>query len=121
MLKQPRYVIAVKDLAKSSLFYRDKLGFEVIEIEDKGWRFFVRDNVTIMAGDCPDEMAASETGDHSYMAYIVADNVDALFAEYEANGVEIIKPLRDEAHGMREFGIRTLDGHRLIFGQSISA
>jgi uncharacterized glyoxalase superfamily protein PhnB len=31
-------------------------------------------------------------------------------------GVELIKPLRDEPWGMREFGVRTVDGHRMMFG-----
>jgi hypothetical protein len=32
---------------------------------------------------------------------------------------DIIKPLRDEPWGMREFGIRTVDGHRMMFGRMI--
>jgi hypothetical protein len=30
----------------------------------------------------------------------------------------IVKPLRIEPWGMREFGIRTIDGHRMMFGSS---
>jgi hypothetical protein len=29
---------------------------------------------------------------------------------------ELIKELRDEPWGMREFGVRTVDGHRIMFG-----
>jgi hypothetical protein len=32
----------------------------------------------------------------------------------------IIKPLRDEPWGMRELGIRTVDGHRIMFGTPVS-
>ena len=31
-----------------------------------------------------------------------------------------MKPLRDEPWGLREFGLRTVNGHRLMFGQPIS-
>jgi catechol 2,3-dioxygenase-like lactoylglutathione lyase family enzyme len=120
MLTNPRYVIAVRDLARSAAFYRDRLGFEVSEIGDPGWRWFQRDACAILAGECTDATPAGELGDHSYFAYVQCDDIDALYAEYRDRGVESIKPLRDEAWGMREFGIRTIDGHRMMFGSPIA-
>ena len=117
MLKTPRYVIAVRNLRESSQFFKDKLGFTIHKLDHPGWMFFERDNVSFLAGDCPDTPAAREIGDHSYIGYIEVEDVDALFDEYKRNGVEMIKPPTDEAHGMREFGIRTIDGHRIMFGQ----
>jgi len=38
---------------------------------------------------------------------------------YEAAGAEIIKPLTTETWGMREFGLRTVDGHRIMIGQDL--
>lgn len=35
---------------------------------------------------------------------------------HDAAGADITKPLRDEPRGMREFGLRTTDGHRLMIG-----
>lgn len=116
---QNRYVIAVHNLDVSAAFYRDVLGFEVRMIEDPGWRFFVRDNCMVMAGECRNERPASETGDHSYFAYFVVEDIDAEFARVCGAGAEIIKPLRDEPWGMREFGLRTPDGHRMMFGERI--
>ena len=45
----------------------------------------------------------------------------ALYAEYRAAGAEFIQPLADKPWGMREFGVRTVDGHRIMFGQELSA
>jgi len=115
-LVHPRYVIAVRDLARSAAFYRDVLGFTVHEMGDPGWRWFQRDACAILAGECPDALRAAELGDHSYFAYIEVDGVDALHAELVRRGVERTKPLCDEPWGMREFGVRTIDGHRLMFG-----
>ena len=115
MILQHRFVIAVPDLARSSAFYRDVLGFELREIGDDGWRFFVRDGCVIMAGECPDAMSPAELGDHSYFAYIIVDDVDGYFARVSAAGAEVTKPLRTEPWGMREFGLRTCDGHRIMF------
>lgn len=113
---RPRYVIAVPDLARSARFYGDVLGFEVREVGDPGWRFFVRDGCTIMAGECPDALPPAELGDHSYFAYLEVDDVDGWHRDLVAKHVEIVKPLRTEPWGMREFGIRTADGHRILFG-----
>lgn len=44
-------------------------------------------------------------------------DANLLFDEYKKNNVEFIKLLKDESWGMREFGIRTIDGHRIMFGQ----
>ncbi len=119
MIRNPRYVIAVPDLERSARYYRDVLGFEVHEIGDPGWRFFMRDQCWILAGECPDALPAHELGDHSYFAYLEVDDVDALHAELTAKGATVMKKLRDEPWGMREFGIRTVDGHRIMFGRPI--
>ena len=119
MIRNPRYVIAVHDLDRSARYYQDVLGFEVRMIGDPGWRFFVRDQCVIMAGQCPDALSPHELGDHSYFAYLEVDEIDAFHQAVIAKGGTLVKPLRDEPWGMREFGIRTVDGHRIMFGQRI--
>jgi uncharacterized glyoxalase superfamily protein PhnB len=119
MIDRTMYVLAVLDLEASAAFYRDVLGFEIHEIGDPGWRMFVRDACRIMAGHCPDATPPHDLGDHSYFAYFVVDDVDDYYASVTAKGVELIKPLRDEPWGMREFGLRTLDGHRIMIGQDL--
>lgn len=113
------YVLAVLDLEKSAAFYRDVLGFAIHEIGDPGWRMFVKDTCRIMAGHCPDAVPPDELGDHSYFGYFVVDDVDDYYATIISKGVELIKPLRSEPWGMREFGVRTIDGHRIMVGQDL--
>lgn len=72
-----------------------------------------------MAGNCPDATPAGELGDHAYFAYINVEGINDYYAQVQANGAKIIKKLRDEPWGMREFAIRTLDGHRIMFGFKI--
>lgn len=119
MIRKTRYVLAVADLERSARFYRDALGFEIREVGDPGWRFFEKDECFIMAGECPDATPAAELGDHSYFAYMDVEDVDQLYASLAEKNVEMIKPLRSEPWGMREFGIRTVDGHRIMFGQPL--
>lgn len=119
MITATRYVLAVPDLQKSAAFYRDVMGFTIHEIGDPGWRFYVKDGFCIMAGDCPDAIPPGELGDHSYFAYIVMNDIDAYFEQVKNAGAEVLKELRTEPWGMREFAIRTVDGHRIMFGMDI--
>jgi catechol 2,3-dioxygenase-like lactoylglutathione lyase family enzyme len=119
-LTDMRFVIAVPDLARSAAFYRDVLGFQIQEISDPGWRFYKRGACLILAGECPDAIPPAELGDHSYFAYVLVEPIDAFYAEVTGRGVKLIKPLRDEPWGMREFGIRTADGHRIMFGARLT-
>ena len=115
-VRSVRFVIAVPDLARSSAYYRDVLGFEIHEIGDPGWRVYARDACTIFAGECPDAIPPTDLGDHSYFAYLVVDEIDAFHDAVRRRGGEITKELRDEPWEMREFGVRTIDGHRVMFG-----
>jgi len=110
------FVITVPDLKASSAFYRDVLGFAIHEIADPGWLFYVRDNCTIMAGECFDAINPSQLGDHSYYAYLQIEDIDDFYASVCASGAKVCKSIRDEAWGMREFGLVTIDGHRMMFG-----
>ncbi|MAT98760.1 MAG: bleomycin resistance protein [Anaerolineaceae bacterium] len=112
------FVIAVNDLAASAQYYRDVLGFAVREIGDDGWRIFEKDGCQIMAGHCADAIPARELGDHSYFAYLRVDGIDEYYAEVVAKDGRILKKLRDEPWGMREFALQTIDGHRIMFGMA---
>ena len=116
MITKTRFVLAVPDLQASATFYRDMLGFEVKEMGDPGWPLFVKDACHIMAGECPDAIPPKDLGDHSYFAYLQVDGIDAYFESLKAKGAVFIKPLRNEPWGMREFGVRTADGHRIMVG-----
>jgi predicted enzyme related to lactoylglutathione lyase len=119
MIVDTRFVIAVPNLEQSGAFYRDVLGFEIHEIGDPGWRMYVRDDCRILAGECPDAIPPSELGDHSYFAYFIVDDLDAELARVQAAGAQIIKPLRSEPWRMREFAVRTVDGHRIMIAQRL--
>ncbi|MFM7322412.1 MAG: VOC family protein [Armatimonadota bacterium] len=113
-----RFVLAVLDLKRSTDYYTSVLGL-TIDFEAPGWSFLSRGSFRVMLGECTDAIPPGELGDHSYYGYITVDDVDALYAEYRKSGVQFIQPLASKPWGMREFGIRTIDGHRLMFGQEL--
>jgi catechol 2,3-dioxygenase-like lactoylglutathione lyase family enzyme len=114
-----RFVIAVPDLQKSAAFYRDVLGFSIVAVDDPGWLFYRNGDCTIMAGECPDAIPPSQLGDHSYYAYLQVAEVESLHESVRGGSVPICKALRDEPWGMREFGLVTADGHRIMIGSPI--
>lgn len=120
MINNAMFVLAVPDLKISSAFYREVLGFEIREIGDPGWLIYEDKNCQIMAGECPDAIPPKDLGDHSYFCYLNVADVDKLFEHVSKTSTEILKPVRDEPWGMREFAIRTIDGHRIMIGQNIS-
>jgi catechol 2,3-dioxygenase-like lactoylglutathione lyase family enzyme len=113
-----RLVLAVRNLQASTRFYADVLGFTRHPVDAEGWSFLSRDTFTVMLGECPDAAPASELGDHSYVGYLIVDDVDELRQELFARGAVVTEP-EDKPWGLREFGLGTPDGHRFTFGERI--
>ena len=112
-----RSVLAVRDLERSTRYYREVLGLTEDSITSPGWSFLSRDHFHLMLGECRDEVPANATGNHSWFVHLLIDDVDAYFHEVRARGADILSPPADRPYGLREFILRTPDGHRLVFGQ----
>ena len=81
------YVLAVPNVTDTARYFQDALGFELLPIEDEGWRFLRRDVCRVMIGECPGALHPSALGGHNYFGYFVVDDIDTPAAEYEAKGV----------------------------------
>ena len=115
-----RSVLAVRDLRASTEFYVSVLGFRRdFGDEADGWSFLSRDNFKVMLGECPGERPASELGNHSYVAYLLVEGLDDLYHEVAERGADVISTPTTEPWGLREFSIRTPDGHRIRFGEAV--
>lgn len=113
------YVLAVHDVRASARFYVESLGFRIVS-EPPGWIFVARDNCMIMLGECPDDLHPSALGCHSYFAYLRVDDADAFHTELRSRGVEFLSDIQDKPWGMREFGVKTVDGHRIMIGHVLN-
>jgi len=116
MILKTRYVLAVNDLNISTQYYVEKLGFTILN-KYPGWCFLGRETFNLMLGECKDTNSAEDIGDHSYFAYIDVSNASDLYVELKGADVNFIKELASEPWGMKEFGIKTIDGHRIMFGE----
>ena len=111
-----RHVLAVKDLKVEAAYYIDKLGF-ARDFTAPGWEFLSFGIFKVMLGECADEMTAEETGNHSWFAHALVENVDEVYAEFIERGAVILSKIENKAWGIRDFSVVTPDGHRIVFGQ----
>lgn len=115
---QNHYVLAVHDLQRSARFFED-LGFQITS-RPEGWIFVKKDNCMVMLGECRDDLPPAELGSHNYFGYLRVDDAASFFAELAGKGVKLLSHLADKPWGMREFGIESPEGHRIMIGQTIA-
>ena len=112
------YVLAVPDVTATARWWIDRLGFESwLDVE--GWAFLRRDACYLRIGECPDAIPPRDLGEHQFFAYVELDDVDAFFYEITSRGVEPLFAPKDQPWGMREMGVATPDGHRIMFATDI--
>jgi catechol 2,3-dioxygenase-like lactoylglutathione lyase family enzyme len=107
-------VLRVADLRGAVDFYTNRLGFEL----------------GFMGGE-PPAMAAVSLGSvqifleqgtpapQGCSVYFVVGNADELYEYHRANGVEIAVAPGDRHYGLRDYGIRDLNGYKLDFGHHL--
>jgi catechol 2,3-dioxygenase-like lactoylglutathione lyase family enzyme len=116
---QNHYVLAVHDVKQSADFYVKMLGFAIVA-EPPGWIFIAKDHCMIMLGECPGDMPPSQLGCHNYFAYLRVDDADGYYRQLTTNGAEVLSAIEDKPWNMREFSVRTFDGHRITIGHSLN-
>jgi uncharacterized glyoxalase superfamily protein PhnB len=112
------YVLAVHNARATANFFVNVLGFAVVA-EPVGWVFVKKDACLIMIGERPNDLPPADIGCHNYFAYLRVDDVDGYFARVKAAGGEPRSEPRDQPWGMREFGVKTPEGHRVMIAQVI--
>lgn len=114
------YVLAVHDVEATADHFIRVLGFQPLDIPAPGWRFVQRGPARFDLGECPDVPEARTLGDHSWIARIFLDDIDAYHAEIVANGASPPQP-ETKPWGLREMAVHTPDGHGVMFCQVVTA
>ena len=118
-LLDTRLILAVRSLRDATEFYVNVLGFtRDFGDESDGWSWLSRDRFRVGLRACANAVPASELGDHSYVVYVTVDDVDGLHAELLSRAAPILTAPETKPWGMREFALRTPDGHRMTFGST---
>ena len=104
-------IISVDDVLSTLLWYQDKLGMQV----EFAWGDPVVHG-SVIAGDSTFHFSRSDptkprTG---YLTLYVTD-VDALFADIKAQGVDVVQPPETMEWGMRAFMVHDCNGSLVMF------
>lgn len=113
-------VLSVRDVQASANYYRDVLGFRIDWLYGDPPTYgavsrgeWTNDGIRLQLAQAT---ADSLPGEHIVL-YIFVQNVDALYQEYQAKGVEFALELALHPWGMREFRVRDINGMILRFGE----
>jgi catechol 2,3-dioxygenase-like lactoylglutathione lyase family enzyme len=98
------------DLAAAQEFYAGFLGFDVA-MDDPGFMMFASPSnrtaqITVADATTP----GLDRGVREASISVEVEDVDALHAEAQRRGLEIVYPLTDEPWGIRRFFVRDPDG-----------
>lgn len=110
-------ILLVNDKDKAKQYYMSVLGFE-----DGGHGIFGRDGVSVILHENKSEGAIRPNNlvdNFSADLYSAVKGIDSLYNEFVNNGAGIIKELRREVTGMKEFTVKDVDGYWLVFGEYV--
>lgn len=109
----------VSDLQRALDFYTQKLGFRqtILYGEPPFYAHVERDGATFIfrSVDRPVINAALRDDETLLAAEMICADVKGLFEEYQAAGVPMVRGLKKEPWGARNFIIRDPDGNMLLF------
>jgi catechol 2,3-dioxygenase-like lactoylglutathione lyase family enzyme len=120
--------LLVRDVARSTAFYRDVLGFTMGEtVPDQEPFVFVwmkRDEVSVFLNDITAAAhdypaAASLTPGGTAALFFIISDVDGYHATVAAKA-NVIMPLKTQFYGLREFAITDPDGHIVTFAERVT-
>lgn len=106
--------LQVADIPTAIAFYTEKLGFEL--------GFTWEDPPTfagVTLGDVQVFLARGEPQPEGCTLYFVVGDADELYDFHRANNVDVVEEPGDRAYGLRDYAVRDLHGHVLVFGHPI--
>jgi uncharacterized glyoxalase superfamily protein PhnB len=117
-------ILLVSDVVAAAAYYADALGFRSPRLWGEPPMFCIpeRDGLSVMLNQvgAGDSFRPNADYDGRFDAYFYVSDADALYAEFQANGADIVCEPEDQPYLMREFQVRDPDGHLLAFGHDIS-
>ena len=113
LISRAHPILASLDPERTMAFYQ-RLGFAPIVRLDN-YLIVRRDDIELHFWKCADRNVAENTS-----CYLDSPDVDALYAEFIANGVKATEPA-DRPWGRREFYVIDSSGNLLRFGQKLSS
>ena len=112
-------IFPVRDLSKSLTFYTEQLGFKA----DFVWQDPPTYAVLKLGEQVQLHLSQLDQGSPTKIQangiYVFVHDVDAVYQQYEQNGVTFGSPIGDRDYQMRDFDVKDMDGNVLTFGKGI--
>lgn len=105
--------LPVSDMERSIAYYQDTLGLNL------AWRTVDGRLAALATGDIEVVLLVPWTGGGAppvHSSYVYVEDPDALCAECQEAGADIVDPVASRPYGMRDFVVRDPDGHRFTLG-----
>jgi catechol 2,3-dioxygenase-like lactoylglutathione lyase family enzyme len=122
MIRQIAPVFFTTDLPGTVAYYGDKLGFACVGSygDPPFYGIVARDGHAVHFRSVDAAAVRPEKYEEELLdAYLLVEDVDAVYAEFAAKSVEFARGLGDMPWGLREFVVKDCDGRLLAFGSNI--
>jgi uncharacterized glyoxalase superfamily protein PhnB len=122
MVRQIAPQFFTTDIPGTLAYYKEKLGFECMGTwqEPPVYAIVARDRHAIHFRCAEPPTANPEKYSEELLdAYVLVEDVNSLYAEYAAQGVEFTRELGNTPWHSREFVVRDCDGRLLAFGANV--
>jgi len=104
-------VLHVPDVTATATFYRDVLGF-TWDFGDETYAVVWRDNSAI-------HFVRDEGSPKGIHLFQWVKDVDAYYKEIIGRGAKAPAEPKDQPYGIREFGVKDINGVGIVFGQDV--
>jgi len=105
--------LPVSDMERSIAYYQEALGLSL------AWRTIDGNLAALATGEIEVLLLVPWNGEGAPPAqssYVYVEDPDALCAEFEESGADVVDPVASRPYGMRDFVVRDPDGHRFTLG-----
>jgi len=122
MIRQIAPLFFTLDIPGTLAYYDAKLGFKCLGTwqDPPVYAIVARDQQVIhFRCAAPPIANPNKYADELLDAYLFVEDADALYAEYEARGVEFMRGLANMPWNSREFVVKDCNGRLLAFGANL--
>lgn len=116
-------ILLVKNVVTSAEYYRDKLGFSIVNYygHPPGFAIVQRDeNYLMFTSAPPDKITPNwKIVEKTSNVYFWVNDAETLYKEYVDSGANIDYSLYTTPYGIKEFGINDPDEYDISFGEII--
>jgi len=107
-------VLPCRDVEATRSYFTDVLGFDTI------FTWQTPPTYAAVIRDTAEFHLYAEPSFGPARVTVIVDDVDSCHDELHARSADIVESLADRPYGMRDFNVRTPDGHLLIFSQPLT-